>query len=184
MEKRTAEGKKRHDLGKKIWYEKKKAKKILHEEENGLELLGVRIRVSDYVKEKVLSGKTQILIVNGKVMLFRKKVGNGYWFNNHNNTGHVLYLHREKLRLELDLTEKQMEGLDVHHKDGNKDNNDIENLQLISKEKHQQLHSKIGRKDNSKRHVCKGCGRTYFSSVSPSKFYCNLCLEKGVGKLL
>ena len=28
------------------------------------------------------------------------------------------------------------------------------------------------------------CGRTYYASVSPSKFYCNWCLEKGIGKLL
>lgn len=184
MEKRTTEGKRRHDLGKKIWYEKKKAEKIKHEQNNGLELLGARIRVSDFVKEKVLSGKTQILVVNDEVMLFRKKVGNGYWFNNHNKTGHILYLHREKLRLELDLSEEQMKGLEVHHKDGNKDNNDISNLELMSKEKHQQLHSNISRKNSSKRHVCKSCGRAYYASVSPSKFYCNWCLEKGVGKLL
>ena len=38
MEKRTEEGKRRHDVGKKIWYEKKKQEKVIQEEENGIKL--------------------------------------------------------------------------------------------------------------------------------------------------
>ena len=120
MEKRTAEGKRRHDLGKKIYYEKNKLEKIAHEENNGLELGYPGVRIIDILKEKILTGKTQILVVNGVVIPFRKKE-NGYWFNN-SWKSNTVYLHREKVRLELDLTEEQMEGLDVHHKDGNKDN--------------------------------------------------------------
>lgn len=173
MEKRTAEGKRRHDLGKKIYYEKKKLEKITHEQNNGLELGYPGVRISDVLKEKIISGKTQILVVNGNVIPFRKKE-NGYWFNN-SWKSNTVYLHREKVRLELDLTEEQMEGLDVHHKDGNKDNNNIENLQLMSREKHNQLHGVLNRNENSKRHVCKRCGRTYYSSVSSSVYYCDRC---------
>lgn len=173
MEKRTAEGKRRHDLGKKIYYEKKKLEKIVHEQNNGLELGYPGVRISDVLKEKILTGKTQILVVNGNVIPFRKKE-NGYWFNN-SWKSNTVYLHREKVRLELDLTEEQMEGLDVHHKDLNKDNNDIENLQLMSREKHNQLHGILNRNEGSKRHVCKRCGRTYYSSVSSSVYYCDRC---------
>lgn len=38
MEKRTEEGKRRHDLGKKIWYAEKKADKEMNELRNGWEL--------------------------------------------------------------------------------------------------------------------------------------------------
>ena len=48
-------------------YKKELEKKIKHEEENGLELLGVKIRVSDFVKQKILSGKIQILVINFQI---------------------------------------------------------------------------------------------------------------------
>lgn len=142
MEKRTEAGRLRHEQGKKDWYAKQRAKLIDHELRNGAELGYVDVRISDCWKKKILSGDTQILVVNKEMIPFRKKASNGYWFNNSwkNNT---VYLHREKLRIELDLTDEQMMGLDVHHKDGNKDNNNIENLQLMSREKHNQLHRSI-----------------------------------------
>lgn len=174
MEKRTEEGKKRHDLGKKIYYKKKKHEKELNELHNGAVLGYPGVKISDYWRKKIEAGETQILVVNNKMIPFRKKPSNGYWYNN-SWKGTTIYLHREKLKLELDLTDEQMEGLDVHHKDRNKDNNDIENLQLMSREKHNQLHGVLNRNENSKRHVCKRCGRTYFTSVSSSIFYCDRC---------
>lgn len=176
MEKRTEEGKKRHDLGKKIWYEKKKAEKKEQELKNGEELDYPGVQISNYWKKKILAGETQVLIVKNEMIPFRKKKETGYWYNNSWKSTTV-YLHREKLRLELDLTEEQMIGLDVHHKDCNKDNNDIDNLQLLSREKHNQLHGVLNRNENSKRHVCKRCGRTYYASVSNSLFYCDRCNE-------
>lgn len=173
MEKRTVEGKRRHDLGKKMYYEKKQKEKIEREIQNGLELLGKRIRVSDFVKEKILRGKTQILIINGEVVQFRKKTDNGYWVNNNNKTGRVIYLHREKYKQEFGLTEEQMKDMEVHHIDGNKDNNDILNLKLLTKEEHHKLHNI--RNESSHRHVCKKCGRTYWSSVSKSTEVCDRC---------
>lgn len=176
MEKRTPEGKAKHDLGKKLYYEKKKQEKIEHEIQNGLEILGKRVRLSDFVKEKILSGKTQVLIIGGEVVQFRKKVGNGYWFNNNNKTGKVLYLHREKYKQEFGLTEDQMKGYEVHHIDGNKDNNNILNLKLLTTEEHHKIHDK--RNEAAKRHVCKKCGRTYWSSVSKSVNICDRCEPK------
>ena len=173
--KRTEEGKRRHDLGKKIYYEKKRLEKIAHEENNGLELGYPNVRISDYLKEKILSGKTQVLFNNetGEFLLFRKKADNGYWFNTHNRKGEIIYLHREKVRLNLGFTKEQMEGLDVHHIDGNKDNNNIENLRLLTKKEHMSIHHP--RKSSSHRHVCKKCGRTYWSTVSRSKDLCDRC---------
>ena len=66
MEKRTVEGERRHELGKKLYYEKNQKEKIEHEIQNGLELLGKHIRLSDFIKEKILHGKTQVLVMNGE----------------------------------------------------------------------------------------------------------------------
>lgn len=171
MEKRTKEGKRRHDLGKKMWYAKKKADLIKHEQNNGLELGYPGVRISDYWKKKILNGQTQILVVNGEMIPFRKKA-NGYWFNNSwKNT--TVYLHREKMKLYLGFTEEQMQGYEVHHIDENKDNNELSNLKLVTKAEHQKIHG--GRNEDSKRHVCKRCGRTYYSNVSSSIYYCNRC---------
>lgn len=154
----------------KKYHEKLKLKKIKHEQDNGLELGYPGVRISDFIKEKVLSGKTQILIINEKVIQFHKDCVTGYWVNNTYN----LRLHREKLRLELGLTKEQMEGLDVHHIDGNKDNNDISNLQLINKMHHatmhakEQLHTKIIK-------ICEWCGEEYESSsnVAHKQRFCS-----------
>jgi hypothetical protein len=175
MEKRTVEGKRRHDLGKKIYYEKKQVEKIQHEKENAINL-GIYIagaRVSDYLLEKIKSGKTQILVNDdGSITQFRKKVGNGYWFNNHTK-GKIIYLHREKLRRHLGLSEEQMEGYEVHHIDKNVDNNDIENLRLMTVAEHQRLHAT--RNETAKRHVCRICGRTYRSILSNNMYVCDRC---------
>ena len=154
----------------KRYREKLKFKKITHEQNNGLELGYPGIRISDFIKEKILSGKTQILVIDKKVIQFHKDCVTGYWVN---NTYH-LRLHREKLRLELGLTKEQMEGYDVHHIDKNKDNNDISNLQLINKIKHvtahakEQLHTKTVK-------VCEQCGEEYESSsnVAHKQRFCS-----------
>lgn len=173
MEKRTVEGERRHELGKKLYYEKNQKEKIEHEIQNGLELLGKHIRLSDFIKEKILHGKTQVLVMNGEIVQFRKKTDNGYWVNTSKKAGSILYLHREKYKQEFGLTEEQIKGYEVHHIDGNKDNNDISNLKLLTKEEHQKIHST--RNKSSHRHVCKKCGRVYWSTVSKSVDICDRC---------
>ena len=160
----------------KKYREKLKLKKIKHEQDNGLELGYPGVRISDFIKEKVLSGKTQILIINEKVIQFHKDCVTGYWVNNTYN----LRLHREKLRLELGLTKEQMKNYDVHHIDRNRDNNDISNLQLINKIQHvtmhakEQLHTKIVK-------ICEWCGEEYESSSNVAhkqRFCSNKCKAK------
>ena len=138
---------------------KKKKEKIEHEISNGVELGLGEIRVSNFVKEKILSGKTQVLIIDGKIVQFHKDYNTGYWVNN----TYYLRLNREKLRLHLGLTKEQMKSYDSHHIDKNKDNNDISNLQLVRKKEHAtahalaQIHTKIKK-------ICEYCGEEYESS--------------------
>lgn len=160
----------------KKYREKLKLKKITNEQNNGLELGYPGIRISDFIKEKILSGKTQILVIDKKVIQFHKDCVTGYWVNN----TYRLRLHREKLRLELGLTKEQMEGYDVHHIDKNKDNNEISNLQLVNKIKHnkahtqEQVHKKIIK-------ICEQCGEEYESSSNIAhrqRFCSNKCKAK------
>ena len=163
-------------------YKKELEKKIKHEEENGLELLGIRIRVSDFVKQKLLSGKIQILVIDGKVLQFHKDYKYGYWVNN----TFGLRLHREKLRLALGLTKEQMKNYDVHHIDRNRDNNDISNLQLLTKSEHTKLHALEDGKTLSEYKakvpkpefivkICEQCGEEYNSSsnVAHKQRFCS-----------
>ena len=163
-----------------IQYRKEQAKKIEHELQNGLEYFGEAIRLSDFVKEKILSGKVQVLIINGKIIQFRKNNRHGYWVNN----TFGLRLHREKVRLELGLTKEQMKGLDVHHLDRNRDNNDMTNLQLMTKAEHTKLHAAEDGKELSEhklpkpkyvKGVCEWCGKEYKSSsnVAHKQRFCS-----------
>ena len=53
-----------------------KEKQIEHEFQNGLELFGKKIRVSDYITDKVIKGKTQLLLVDDKIIQFHKDNNN------------------------------------------------------------------------------------------------------------
>lgn len=152
-------------------FQKQQAKKINHEIQNGLEILGENVRLSDFIKEKILSGKVQVLVKDGKVIQFSKNYKHGYWVNNTYN----LRLHREKLRLHLGLTIEQMKDLDVHHIDRNKDNNDISNLQLLTKAEHTKLHALEDGKELFENKIpkpkyivkiCEQCGEEYKSSIN------------------
>lgn len=149
-----------------------KEKQIEHEFQNGLELLGKKIRVSDYIKDKVIKSKTQLLLVDDKIIQFHKDNNTGYWVNT--STGKNIRLHRERLRIELGLTQEQMKRYDVHHIDGNKDNNDIHNLQLINKVKHATIHAKTQVNEKIIK-VCEYCGEEYQSSsnVAHKQRFCS-----------
>jgi len=44
-------------------------------------------------------------------------------------------------------------GMDIHHKDGDKDNNEIENLEMLSRSEHLKRHWQEGRFDLDKRRI-------------------------------
>lgn len=66
---------------------------------------------------------------------FRKDKKSGYWLCS-----------KLKKRLHIYIYEKEYgeipQGMEVHHKDHNKDNNDIDNLILLTREEHMKIHKK------------------------------------------
>ena len=154
-----------------IWYENYKKRLHEHQISNGIELGLGKVRISDFVKNKILSGRTKVLIINEKVILFHKNT-EGYWVNN--STFHKeISLHREKYKQEFGLTDEQIKGYEVHHIDGDKNNNEISNLKLLSKEKHAKHHLVETRVKFKKK--CDCCGKEYETYINRSRFCSSKC---------
>ena len=62
------------------------------------------------------------------------------------------------------------EGCHIHHIDGNPANNCIDNLQLLTREKHMHTHSFH---EKTTTYVCEYCGKTYTSKVSGRHRFCS-----------
>lgn len=74
----------------------------------------------------------------------------GHKFTKDEKTGYYLKTTKPRTRLHIYVWEyyngcKVPKGFDIHHKDGNKDNNDINNLECVTRKRHNQIH-----KDSSK----------------------------------
>lgn len=102
---------------------------------------------------------------------------NGEKFTLDKRTGYYLKTTKPRKRLHIYIWEYYNgpvpKGCHIYHKDFNKFNNDISNLVCVTKSEHNRIHSV--RSESSHRHVCKKCGRTYYSSVSNSVDICNRC---------
>lgn len=99
---------------------------------------------------------------------------------------HYVLLHRVIMENYIGriLTDNEI----VHHKDHNKKNNDIDNLELMNKNTHSQLHSKKrGRKIVKLK--CPWCKKEFIKYLStthlnkPSKYNCTCCSPTCRGKL-
>lgn len=72
----------------------------------------------------------------------------GYKFKKDKNTGYYLsgVINGKRYRLHRYIYEKYNgtipKGYDIHHKDHNKDNNEIDNLELLTGKQHKQKHAK------------------------------------------
>lgn len=71
---------------------------------------------------------------------------------------------------------------EVHHIDQNKANNDISNLQLLTKSEHQKLHKGINMEKRLR--ICPTCGETFLAKHgNPKQIYCsNNCRGKAMRK--
>jgi len=84
---------------------------------------------------------------NGKVY---RLYPNGY-FRTTNNGGPRTYLHRDAWEFYSVYKQKIPEGFDVHHIDLDKKNNSKENLQMLSRHNHSELHRVLDEKDGNKK---------------------------------
>lgn len=72
----------------------------------------------------------------------------GHKFTKEKKTGYYLKTTKPRTRLHIYVWEyyngcKVPKGFDIHHKDKNKDNNDISNLECISRSRHNKIHGEM-----------------------------------------
>jgi len=68
-----------------------------------------------------------------------KKLNNGgyKWVT---RDGKILLIHRLVWEEQYGII---LEGMDIHHKDGNKQNNKLENLEMLTRKQHKQRHKEM-----------------------------------------
>ena len=79
-----------------------------------------------------------------------------------------------RIIMENIIGRKLLPNEEVHHKDGNALNNDIDNLEVLTKKEHLKIHSEENRKYYDKTMVCPVCGKEFlWTSKQQIYFYGN-----------
>lgn len=164
-----------------LWLINQRKKRTEQELKNGEELGYAGVKIRNDIRKRIEEGKTKILVnKDGSITCFHKNE-DGHWVN---NTKGKKYLHREVIKKELGLTEEDLKGLVIHHKDEDKDNNDITNLEIMTQSEHAARHKdkyavnltlgRIAGWSMSKEYVkkCEECG-IEFNSVAHNAKYCS-----------
>ena len=134
---RSDASKKRKKETTRLWILRQREKRDKKELQNGKDLGYEGIKIKDAIRKRIEAGITKILVnSDGSITCFHKSE-DGHWVN---NTGKKKYLHREVIKQTFNLTDKDLTGLVIHHKNENKDDNRPENLEVMTQSEHMEEH--------------------------------------------
>lgn len=77
------------------------------------------------------------------------------------------------------------DGYEIHHRDFNHDNNDIANLELVTKDEHQRIHAACKKQKSppkKSKFTCAVCGREYEAVRQRSNKYCSAECRYAAGR--
>lgn len=134
------------------------------------------------VEEMIRKVEGEMLPIEN-VSTTRKKC-NGFTFhkNNHGRWVGSIGLHRF---IWTYFNGEIPDGYEIHHRDFNHDNNDIANLELLTKDAHQRIHTaiKLKRKPEKKStFTCVVCGREYEAVSRGNNNYCSEKCKRVAGR--
>lgn len=182
---RSEESKQRKKETTRLWILNQRKKRAERELQNGADLGYPGIKIRDDIRKRIEEGRTKILVnKDGSITCFHKHE-DGHWVNGSKNKK---YLHREIVKKELNLTDEDMKGLIVHHKDKDKNNNAISNLEILTQSEHMKKHieevyknftpgwgphNRICNKTYDK--ICVKCGMQFQSKCYNAKYCSTKC---------
>ena len=116
------------------------------------------------VLERDLTAPPKVKVIDEKTQSFN---GVAYHVNNSGHFDkHLIQLHRVVWKYCIGDIPK---GMHVHHRDENKANNHISNLQLLTPAEHKALHRRTAKK---KEYTCEFCGKKFLSSSTNLSRFC------------
>ena len=117
------------------------------------------------VLEKDLTAPPKVEIIDEKHHLFNgvnyRKISDGHFACSNSLQRDIWAYYKGAIPLDDDY--------DVHHIDFDKQNNDINNLQLLTRVEHMRLHFEL---QPFKKYVCENCGKIFYSNSIKSKIRC------------
>ena len=135
--KRSEESKARKKETTRLWILKQREERDKRELQNGKDLGYEGVKIRDDIRKRIEAGITKILVNEDNSITCFHKNEDGHWVN---NTGKKKYLHREIAKQKLGLTNKDLEGYVVHHKNENKDDNYLDNFEILTQSEHMDRH--------------------------------------------
>jgi len=185
---RSEESKKRKKETTRLWILKQRKKRTEQELQNGRDLGYIGIKIRDDVRKRMEEGKTKILVnEDGSITCFHRSE-DGHWVNKTN--GRKKYLHREVIKQKLGLTDEDLKGLVIHHINEDKDDNRLENLEILTQSEHMTRHKDkyiknlaLGRiagwtMNTEFIKICEECGTKFKSKAHNAKYCSNACKMK------
>ena len=185
---RSEESKRRKKETTKLWILRQRKKRIEQELQNGRDLGYTGIKIRNDIRKRIEEGKTKILVnEDGSITCFHRSE-DGHWVNKTDSC--KKYLHREVIKQKLGLTDEDLKGLVIHHINENKDDNRLENLEILTQSEHMKRHEdkynknlslgRIKNKHITKKFIknCEICGIKFYTYAHNAKYCSNACKMK------